>query len=299
MTLVSVVIPAYNASPYVRGAVDSVLRQSHQNFEIIIVDDGSTDDTREVVEPYLADSRIRYYYQQNRGLPGARNSGAQQSRGEYLAFLDADDFLACNALETMLRAFRLSNTAWLNVGVLKIEGVNRTFRHPFTPTRDLVQAILRDDFVTRSPFYPKTEFVEIGMYDEAIRVREDWDLNIRMILAGKRFAIVDEPLYEYTRTEGSITTSNRRQLLLYTERLLCKHHKRLADAGNKEIAKIYASIMWGLARQYFQEIHDFRRGMHCAWESLRYDANLFRVVHPIVHRMRNSSSLQHQDRRAP
>src|ERR1700730_9074258 len=98
--LVSVVIPAHNAAHYVGVAIDSVLRQSHQDFEIVIVDDGSTDNTKQVVEPYLSDPRIRYRYQENRGLPGARNSGASQSQGEYLAFLDADDFFAPNALQS-------------------------------------------------------------------------------------------------------------------------------------------------------------------------------------------------------
>jgi glycosyltransferase involved in cell wall biosynthesis len=286
VSFVSVVIPAYNAASYVRGAVESVLRQSHQDFEIVIVDDGSTDNTKQVVEPYLSDPRIRYRYQENRGLPGARNSGASQSQGEYLAFLDADDFFAPNALQSMLSAFQLTKAAWLNVGVLKISGDSRTVRHPVVPSADLGMTILNDDFITRSPFYPRHEFFAIGMYDEEIRVREDWDINIRMILAGRPFATVDQPLYEYTRTEGSLTTSNRKRLYAYTEKLLRKHHKRIADAGDKEVGRIYARNMWDLGRQYFREIHDPREALRCACESLRYDMSLHRVVHPLIRRMR-------------
>jgi glycosyltransferase involved in cell wall biosynthesis len=283
MTLVSVIIPAYNAASFVHGAIDSVLGQTFQNFELFVVDDGSKDATRKAVEPYLSDQRVHYLYQENRGLPGARNAGARVSRGDYLAFLDSDDFFAPDALERMLNVFQSTDAQWLNVGVLKLEGENRTVRHPKTPEGDLLLAILEDDFITRSPFYPRQEFFSVGMYDEEIRNREDWDINIRMIAAGKRFVNVDQPLYHYTRTEGSITTGNRRRLYFFTEMLLRKHHKRLADGGNKDAARLYAKNLWDLARRYFYEIRDPREGSRCAWESFRYDPSLSRLVHPFIH----------------
>jgi glycosyltransferase involved in cell wall biosynthesis len=285
MSLVSVIIPAYNASSFVKGALDSVLAQTLQDFEIIVVDDGSKDETVKTIEPFLADSRVRYFYQENRGLPGARNSGAKISQGDYLVFLDADDFLAPTALDAMRKRFEETGAAWLNVGVLKLEGNNRTVRHPWLPAGDLLLAILENDFITRSPFYPRKEFFGIGMYDEEIRMREDWDINIRMISAGRRFALLDEPLYLYTRTEGSITTSNLHKLFFYTEKLLQKHHKRLADDGNKEMSRLYASNMWSLARRYFYEAHDFREAVRCIGESARYDLSFYRLVHPLIHRI--------------
>ena len=283
MNLVSIIIPAFNAAKHIHGALDAVLAQSCQDFEIIVIDDGSRDETASVVESYLSDPRIRFYRQANHGLPGARTAGAKASHGSFLAGLDADDSLAPNALETMLRAFRTSGAAWLNVGVMKLEGEKRTIRHPTKPAGDLFLAILKDDFITRSPFYPREEFFGIGMYDEEMRNREDWDLNIRMIESGKPFAVVDEPLYFYSRTEGSITTGNRRKLHGYTEKLLRKHHKRLADMGSKEIARIYAKNMWDLARSYAYEVHDLHESLRCAMESLRYDLSIGRLLHPIVH----------------
>src|SRR5438309_1378459 len=126
MALVSVIIPAYNAAAVVSGAIESVLQQTLSDFEVIVVNDGSTDDTANAVAKYFSDSRVSCLSQANRGLPGARNAGAKQSRGEYLAFLDADDFLAPNALDLMTHKVRESGAAWLNVGVLKIDGKNRT-----------------------------------------------------------------------------------------------------------------------------------------------------------------------------
>ena len=139
--------------------------------------------------------------------------------------------------------------------------------------------------MTRSPFYPREEFFAIGMYDEEIRVREDWDINIRMIAAGKPFALLDEPLYLYSRTDGSMTTANRRRVYHYTEILMRKHHKRLADFGNEAVAAIYANNMWDLARRYCYELKDFRQAIRCVRESLRYDMSLSRLVHPLIHRI--------------
>jgi glycosyltransferase involved in cell wall biosynthesis len=285
MSSVSVIIPAYNSASYVCGALNSVLGQTLQDFEIIVVDDGSKDDTKQVVAPYLSDSRVRYLFQENRGLPGARNAGAKIAQSEYFAFLDADDFLAPTALETMRKRFEETGAEWCNVGLLKLEGEKKTVRHAVMPAGDLLLAVLEDDFITRCPFFPRDQFYAIGMYDEEIRVREDWDINIRLIEAGKRCVIIDEPLYLYSRTEGSITTGNRRRLLFYTEKLMRKHHKRLADGGNREIGKIYAVNMWHLARQYFYEIKDVREGLRCMGESLRYDMNVFRLFHPLIHRI--------------
>lgn len=284
MSLVSVIIPAYNAAKFIGGAIESVLAQSVKDLEIIVVDDGSTDGTGKVVESYLYDSRVRYLCQANRGLPGARNAGAAASTGEFLAFLDADDFFAPNALEAMLRKFEESSAAWLNVGVLKLEGGKRTERHPRIPEGDLLLAILENDFITRSPFYPRKEFFSIGMYDEAIRMREDWDMNIRMIEARRPFTAIDEPLYLYSRTEGSITTGNHRTICSYTEKVLHKHHKRLADMGDDTVARIYSKNMWDLARRYFYEIRDPKEGLRCVVESMRYDLSLPRLLHPLFHR---------------
>jgi glycosyltransferase involved in cell wall biosynthesis len=283
LSVVSVIIPAYNAERFVAGAIESVLAQTLQDWDLIVVDDGSEDGTAQVVKPFLADCRVQYIHQRNKGLPGARNAGALVSNGQYLAFLDADDFLAPNALEMMRGKFDESGAAWLNVGVLKLDGTHRTVRHPWTPDGDLLLAILKDDFIVRSPFYPRKEFFAIGMYDEQIRMREDWDLNIRMIAATKPFALLDEPLYLYSRTEGSITTGNLPKLFSYTESVLRKHHKKLADEGNKAVARIYATHLWQLARRNFYEVRDFGTALRCFRESMHYDLDVYRLFHPLVH----------------
>lgn len=285
MKTVSVIIPSYNSAAWVTGAVQSVLRQTFGDFEVIIVDDGSTDQTRDVVAPLLGDPRVHYLRQQNKGLPGARNSGALASSGKYLAFLDADDFLAENALEILVERFDATGAAWANVSYLRLEGDKRTLCRAQWPQGDAFLAILEDDFITRCPFIRRSDFFDVGMYDESMRMREDWDLNIRLIASGKPHICIEEPLYLYTRTEGSITIGSRRKVFNYTEKLLTKHHKQLADAGNRTVARIYASNMWIQARHHYYEFHSVRDALRCAVESLRYDWNLRRVIHPFVHRI--------------
>ena len=91
---VSVIIATYNCCGYVRDAVESVLTQSLDNYEIIIVDDGSTDETRQVLEPYLERADIRYHFQPNAGISRARNWGIEMAKGKYVLILDADDILS-------------------------------------------------------------------------------------------------------------------------------------------------------------------------------------------------------------
>lgn len=90
MPKVSVIIPTYNYGKYIEKAIDSVLAQTYKDFEIIVVDDGSTDNTREIIQTRYKD-KVRYFYQENKGAPVARNKGIKESKGEYLAFLDQDD----------------------------------------------------------------------------------------------------------------------------------------------------------------------------------------------------------------
>src|SRR5919112_554735 len=100
--LVSVIIPCYNHAHYLDQAIESVLNQSYRNFEIIVVDDGSTDETSVVASRY---ERVRLFQQENQGLSGARNRGLGEAKGEYVVFLDADDRLVPGALEAGLWGF--------------------------------------------------------------------------------------------------------------------------------------------------------------------------------------------------
>ena len=108
--LISVIVPVYNVKPYLREALESVIQQTYQNLEIIIVDDGSTDGSGEICDEYLRkDSRIVVYHQQNLGLSNARNKALDIASGEIIAFLDSDDYFNLHMIQTMVSKMQKSN----------------------------------------------------------------------------------------------------------------------------------------------------------------------------------------------
>ena len=100
--MVSVIIPTYNNSKYIIEAINSVLSQSYAHFECIVIDDGSTDNTKYILHNFIRSKKIIYYYQENKGVSAARNLGVEKSKGNYLLFLDADDLLAGGALQFLI-----------------------------------------------------------------------------------------------------------------------------------------------------------------------------------------------------
>ena len=291
MPAISVIIPSFNCAEFVCKAVDSVLSQTFQDYEILVIDDGSSDNTGSVLEQYFSEPRLRYIRQENRGLPGARNAGARLSQAEYLAFLDADDELAPNALELMKSALDSSGASWCLIDILKVKADGNEIRRTEIPSGNLFYGILQDDFICRGMFFRRQDFFDVGMYDESMRNREDWELNIRMFECGNSFSYIAEPLYLYSWREGSITTGNKPGMLHHTEKILHKHHKRLADNGDRVAASLYALNMWGLARNYFYRVKNYSRTLVCIKESLAYDPNPARFLHPLIHHIRRLKNL--------
>jgi len=282
---VSVVIPSYNSAEFLPDAVESALRQDIA-LEVIVVDDGSKDNTAQVMERYVARKEVSYIRQQNRGPAAARNTGVRAAKADYVAVVDSDDALAPNALSKLVSAFERSGAEWSMVDIVKFWGDHQEIQRCGTPTEDPKFAILADDFIRRMMFFRKTTIERIGMWDENIFGREDWDINIRLLASGEPYVYVQEPLYLYRKRSGSITTGQLHRFLENTERLMRKHHKAAADAGDHRIARIYARNLWNLARRYFYEQRDLGASLRCARESLRYDFSAERLLHPIVHNIR-------------
>lgn len=286
---VSVVIPSYNSAEFLPEAIDSALSQDIVP-EVIVVDDGSTDNTVEVMQRYAARTEVRYIHQKNRGPAAARNTGVRAARADYVAVVDSDDALAPQALSKLLAVFKSTGAGWSMVDIVKFWDDYREIQRCDTPSGDPKLAILSDDFIRRMMFFRKTTIERIGLWDENIFGREDWDINIRLLASGEPFVYIQEPLYLYRKRSGSITTGQLHRFLENTERLMQKHHKAAADAGDRQVARIYADNLWNLARRYFYEQRDFRASLRCACESLRYDFSAKRILHPLAHNLRRLRS---------
>jgi glycosyltransferase involved in cell wall biosynthesis len=199
----SVVIPAYNVEEFVTEAVSSALGQTFADIEVIVVNDGSSDETAAVLEPLM--ERIVYLEQPNRGLAAARNRGVQQASGEFVAFLDADDFWMPRYLQRMVGLLEsrpdlaLVTTDSLIVKDNLITG--ETFYGRF-PRRRRFRHHGQSYWITQYNFVhmavSRTETVHrLSGFEESLRACEDWDLWLRMLASGERAGFVEGPLAYY------------------------------------------------------------------------------------------------------
>lgn len=209
MTNVSVIIPAYNQAHFIGRAIQSVLDQTYQDFEIIVVDDGSTDNTAEVVHGF-EDSRIRYLFQENQGLSAARNKGLRLAQGEFISFLDSDDEFLPHKLELLLED--LSNKP--HVGMTSGQAVpidengnqiGNIFNRPIPNPVELL--LFGNPLHVGSVLLRRSWFDLVGEFDEKLASYEDWDLWLRLAQAGCNFSWVPQPVSLYRFHRAQMTRS--------------------------------------------------------------------------------------------
>ncbi|MBI4317895.1 MAG: glycosyltransferase [Chloroflexi bacterium] len=200
---VSVIIPVYNCERFIAEAVDSVLAQSFRDFELIVVDDGSTDRTAEVVKSY--GPRLTYIYQTNQERSAARNAGIRRASGQYLAFLDADDIWLPQKLERQIEVFdRAPEIGLVHSWAYFIDGSSQRLTFG---TRNLAgspeagnrafESLLFGNFIASPTPVIRAQCVrELGPFDESLVHVEDWDMWLR-ISARYPIAFVPEPLAGY------------------------------------------------------------------------------------------------------
>ncbi len=181
--LVSVVIPNFNHALYLSAAIASVLAQSYPNVEIIVVDDGSTDESRAVAARY--GNRIRYIWQENRGLSAARNTGIRAANGEYIGLLDADDLYEPHYLSTMITTLQANPEAdGLYCGYQFVDQYNQPLPQIEArqiPTEQIYATLLDGNFfVPESVLVHQRCYASAGAFDETLRACEDWDMWLRI-----------------------------------------------------------------------------------------------------------------------
>ena len=196
----SVVMPAFNAEATIAASIDSILEQTRQDFEVIVVDDGSTDRTAEIVAGF-GDS-VRLLRQENRGPSAARNLGVAEARGEWIAFLDSDDRWHRDMLRSRMAALERDGAAglaytncWNTDGdsLLPLNrGAQRTAYSGWVFTR-----LISENFLTTSTVLVRRALLQqVGGFDEEMRISEDYDLWLRLARI-TRFVFVDRPLAFY------------------------------------------------------------------------------------------------------
>jgi glycosyltransferase involved in cell wall biosynthesis len=197
--LVSVVMPAYNAAKYIVGAIESVLAQSYRNFELVIVDDGSTDNTGDIVSGFK-DDRIKYFYKENAGASSARNLAIKKSKGDFIANLDTDDLLRPSFITGHLREFERHPEADLVYCDDYLLGENgkpmRVIeRQEYTDRKSLIRDLFLCPVLSFRTCVRRSVFDKIGFYDEQLVVAEDYDMLRRFIKQGLKMHHLKAALY--------------------------------------------------------------------------------------------------------
>ncbi|WP_341582053.1 glycosyltransferase [Marinobacter metalliresistant] len=253
MATVSVVTPTYNRARFLPDAVTSVLSQTFGDFELIIVDDGSDDNTRDVLAPFLADRRVRYFHQENQGQSHARNLALKQATGDCIAFLDSDDVWAPDKLEKQLAVLQA------NPGVDIVHGDEATideqgkvisFENMKRCSGRITRYLLADNSVSITTALVRRRcFDEMGGFDTSVGVADDYELWLRF---SARYCYQYEPgIVASYRVMADQISSDKRRRFAANERIIQEFLARYGEVLSP------GERRWGLARFYCRKARYF------------------------------------------
>jgi glycosyltransferase involved in cell wall biosynthesis len=248
--LVSVVIATYNMAEYLLVAVRSALDQTYRTIEILIVDDGSTDGTRDAVEPLLEDRRVRYFHQQNHGQAAAKNHGVRESHGEYVAFLDADDMWEPEKLELQMPLFL--GSARIGVVYSRLAYIDESGAEVRVADNELFRGRVTGPLLIRnfigfgSSVVRKACFDQLGAFDDAIGMGIDYDLWLRFSTEYE-FDFVDRPLLRYRVWSGQMSNNCKSRYLsgIAIMHRFLERFPNLVDKGTEREAWAHTYVGYG------------------------------------------------------
>lgn len=278
MSKISIIIPAYNAAQTITETIESVRQQSIDDWELIIVNDGSTDDTLQVINR-VVDSRLQIISVANSGVAKARNLGLSRATGEYIAFLDADDLWVVDKLERQLQALAANPQAivaysWTCFMDEQKSGYVYHASAPYKYEGNVYPRLLIADFIHSgsNTLIRKQALDRVGGFDPKCSGCEDWDMWLRLAAIGD-FAVVPKHQIMYRRAMGS-TTSNVERMYdraLFTVNKAYQNapehlqHLRRRSEGNLHMYTASLYLQHGIDRSQTQ-----KAGRHIRWSIQKY-----------------------------
>jgi len=254
--IVTVIIPTYNCQRYLGEAIESVFQQTFPAWELIVVDDGSSDGASEAIRQYLFDGRVQYLFQEHQGLPAARNNGLRVSNGRYIQFLDADDLIHPDKLK---RQAEFLDTHPEIDGVISrhrffsTDVSNSTIPEGFSRQRcDIRKELLKGNFIAvNAPLVRKKAVERVENFDESLTSTEDWDLWLRLSLAGSVLVLSEEEL-AYVRIHENRMTCDTANLYVGRYRVIRRALSQIPQTSPywKEARDCYVRSKLALARIY-------------------------------------------------
>lgn len=269
--LVSIVIPLYNNEKEISTCIKSILLQSYSNYEIIVVDDGSTDKSNEVISGFCKNhSQIKYFYQNNKGVSQARNKGISICKGDFILFVDADDSIAPDFVENLISNYEDEDDIVI-CGLtkvfkdLKLEKVSAPKVGSFSKKQILENFLFHQ---SKFGFYGfvcskliKTEIVKSNniQFDENIKLAEDLDFFIQYYHYCKNFKLVSGNGYYYSQNPNSDSKKNVDYIQLISVYLKLKQMLADADCLNKDNYNILKHLFSEFKFAHFNEMKRFRK----------------------------------------
>ena len=264
--MISVIVPTHNYGRYLQQCLDSVIAQTIRDWECIVIDNGSTDDTEAIVSKLsVSDDRIRYYkLVENRGPSHARNIGIGIAKGDYIQFLDADDMICHYKFENALRFFNSHQDAAIVYSDMRYfhddcpsvffykMSMDRCDDKPWMSYSQggkaemLPYFLLGNQMVISSPVIKKKDLEHVGIFDESFQFYEDWDFWLRFVLLNKKFICDrDEQSLTIIRVHGTSHSNNPLKMLLGSSRICLKYEGQIDDIylRNRLQLKKFASLL--------------------------------------------------------
>ncbi len=271
--LVSIVIPAYNQAQYLAQAVTSALAQAYPAIEVVIVNDGSTDDTPAVLARVADDRRVTVITQENQGLAAARNRGLAEARGAYVAFLDSDDYLDPAHIARLAQPLREDprlGMTYCDIITVDVDG-QPAGDFSVEASRRVLSGDIFDSLVIGGYFPPHTVLVrkavldQIGGFDLALGGNADYEMWMRLAAEGHRALFVGEKLAYYRTSAGSMSTD-------------AAHMRATRHAALERIARTYPARLAravSLVQEVNTDLHAANTWLHAQWQPVirRLDAS--------------------------
>mgnify|MGYP005837404241 CR=1 FL=1 len=279
MPVVSVVVPAYNAEKTILETIRSIQQQTFSNFELIVINDGSTDQTLEVLNT-VEDSRLKVFSYENGGLPVARNRGIARATGEFITFIDADDLWTPDKLELQLAALQQHPDAEVAYSWTTFIDENGEFLYAGNPVHyegNVYPELLVGCFISSGSniLARKQVIEEVGMFDPSLKSTEDWDCYLRLA-ARHPFALVPKYQILYRRSSGSMTSKvevMEKYNLIVIERAFQAAPAELKHLKNQSLANLYRF----LSKLCLEYIHN-DEGVKKAGQKLQKSIQLYPMI---------------------
>lgn len=271
--MISVIMPTYNRQDFICEAIDSALNQTWKNLELIVVDDGSTDNTKELLNNYSYDRRFKYRYQENQGQCVARNRGLKEAKGHFIAFLDSDNIWFKDKLEKQMRivACNTEYDVFLGDGIridekgAEIPG-NNMKRYSGCVTKYLI----RDNFVSmNTTLVNKSCFDDLGGMDESVRVGDDYELWLRLSTKYK-FHYTPDNYIKYRVMPNQISSDKERRLKS-NEIVLNKFFDRFPCSVSTADKRRGLSFFYVRKARYEISKYYYKRACNSIWKGIKYD----------------------------